>query len=98
VPDAQGLCGDPFRYWNTPRGLPDDLRRGVRRTYLGTDNDLLILHSVPAWAWKMAEALKLPFYRFLPEILAYYFEGIRRPVTLVSVNNGSLLAQPSGSP
>ena len=53
------------------------------------------MHSVPTWAWKMAEALHLPFYRFLPEILAYYFEGIGKSITLVSVNNGSLLPQPS---
>jgi hypothetical protein len=43
----------------------------------------------------MAEGLGLPFYRFLPDVLASYFEGVGRPVTLVSVNNGSLLAQPS---
>jgi Family of unknown function (DUF6365) len=92
----EGRWGDPFRYWSVPLGLPDDLRREVRRTYLGSDDDLLILHSVPAWAWKAAEALKLPFYRFLPEIYSYYFEGISKPVTLVSVNNGSLLTQPSG--
>ena len=91
----EGRRGDPFRYWSVPLGPPDDLRREVRRTYLGSDDDLLILHSVPTWAWKTAETLKLPFYRFLPEIFSYYFEGISKPVTLLSVNNGSLLAQPS---
>jgi hypothetical protein len=92
----EGRQGDPFRYWSLPLALPDGRRREVRRTYLDSDDHLLILHSVPAWAWKMAEALRLPFYRFLPEVLAYYFESIGRPVTLVSVNNGRLLAQPSG--
>jgi hypothetical protein len=92
----EGRRGDPFRYWSPPLALPDGRRREVRRTYLDSDDHLLILHSVPAWAWKMAEALRLPFYRFLPEVLAYYFESIDRPITLVSVNNGSLLAQPSG--
>jgi hypothetical protein len=92
----EGRRGDPFRYWSLPLALPDGRRREVRRTYLDSDDHLLILHSVPGWAWKMAEALGLPFYRFLPEVLAYYFESIDRPITLVSVNNGSLLAQPSG--
>src|SRR5205823_4919876 len=91
----EGWRGDPFRYWGLPLGLPGGMRRNVRRSYLRNENDLLIMHSVPTWAWKMAEALHLPFYRFLPEILAYYFEGIGKSITLVSVNNGSLLPQPS---
>jgi hypothetical protein len=94
----EGRRGEPFRYWNAPLGLPDDMRRAVRRTYLDMDDDFLIVHSVPAWAWRTAEALKLPYYRFLPQILACYLEDIGRPVTLVSVNNGSLLAQPAGGP
>jgi hypothetical protein len=93
---VEGRWGDPFRYWRLPRGLPGWRRRQVRRRYLDDDEDLLVLHSVPAWAWKMAEALELPFYRFLPDVLACYLEGAGRPVTLVSVNDGSLLPQPSG--
>ena len=91
----EGRQGDPFRYWNPPLELPEDVRQEIRSTYLGADDHLLILHSVPEWARKTAGALKLPFYRFLPELLAYYFEGVGNPVTLVSVNNGTLLAQPS---
>ncbi len=91
----EGRRGDPFRYWSPPLGLPHHLRREIRRRYLARDDDLLILHSVPRWASETAEALRLPFYRFLPEILAYYFEELGTPVTLVSVNNGSLLPQPS---
>jgi len=91
----EGRRGDPFRYWSLPLVLSDGRRRAVRGAYLDRDDHLLILHSVPGWAWKMAQALRLPFYRFLPEVLAYCFEGIDRPITLVSVNNGSLLAQPS---
>lgn len=89
-----GRRGDPFRYWRAPLGLSDDRRLAVRRTYLGREDDLLIVHSVAGWAWTMAEKLKLPFYRFLPQIFAHYFEDIGKPITLVSVNNGALLAQP----
>lgn len=92
---SEGRRGDPFRYWDPPLGLPGGQRRDVRKRYLNSEDDLLIMHSVPTWAWKMAVALKLPFYRFLPEVFAYYFGGVGKPVTLVSVNNGSLLPQPS---
>jgi hypothetical protein len=92
---VEGRRGDPFRYRHLPLGLPDGLRRQVRQTYLDDDEDLLVLHSVAGWAWKMAESLRLPYYKFLPEILAQYLESVRRPVTLVSVNDGRLLPQPS---
>jgi hypothetical protein len=91
----EGRRGDPFRYWILPLGLPEGLRREVRRNYLNNEDDLLIMHSVPVWAWKMAEALRLPYYHFLSEVFSYYLEGVGKPVTLVSVNNGRLLPQPS---
>jgi hypothetical protein len=65
----EGWRGDLFRYWNLPLGLPGDMRREVRRSYLNNEDDPLIMHSVPTWAWKMTETLQLPFYRFLSEIL-----------------------------
>lgn len=92
---SEGRRGDPFRYWDLPLGLTSSLRREVRRSYLRHEDELLIMHSVPSWAWNVAETLQLPFYRFLPEILSYYLRGIDKPVTLVSVNNGRLLPQPS---
>lgn len=92
---SAGRRGDPFHYWDVPLALPEGRRREVRGTYLADDGDLLVMHSVPTWAWKLAEQLRLPFYRHLPDILGYYLEGAGRPVTVVSVNNGGLLAPPS---
>jgi hypothetical protein len=94
---VEGRRGEPFRYWNVPLGISEDLRAAVRRRYLRRDDELLVFHSVPNWAWRAAEALRLPFYQFLPRLLGEYFRGSSRPVTIVSVNNGSLL-DPAGRP
>jgi hypothetical protein len=88
---VDGRRGTPFRYWDVPLGIDEGLRKEVRRKYLRNDNELLVFHSVPNWAWRAAEALELPFYRFLPQLLGEYFRDTARPVTIVSVNNGSLL-------
>jgi len=86
-----GRRGSPFRYWDVPLGIDEGLRNAVRRRYLRNDNELLVFHSVPNWAWRAAEALNLPFFRFLPQLLGECFRGSARPATIVSVNNGSLL-------
>lgn len=92
---SPGRRGDPFRYWDLPLGLSEGRRRAVRGSYLDNADDLLVMHSVPTWAWQLAEQLSLPFYRYLPDIIAYYLQDIDKPVTFVSVNNGSLLPPPS---
>jgi hypothetical protein len=43
------------------------------------------------WARQLAAALELPYYQFLPEILAYYFADLPKPVMVVGVNDGKLL-------
>ncbi|MFL5383825.1 MAG: DUF6365 family protein [Longimicrobiaceae bacterium] len=88
-----GRRGEPFRYWSElPLGIPDAPRAAVRRRYLEGGEGLLVFHSVPNWTWRLAEALELPLYRYLAEILELYLDGL--PVTVVSVNNGGLLAPP----
>lgn len=89
-----GRRGDPFRYWELPLGLAGGRREQVRQAYLDGEDELLVVHSVPAWAWQMAGALGLPYYRHLPDILGWYLEATGRRCTVVSVNNGRLLGQP----
>jgi hypothetical protein len=92
-----GRKGEPFRYWKLPLGLTPDQRRKFRRSYLHNERDLLLFHSTPNWAWRLAEQLGLPYYSFLTNILEYYLASLPRSVTVVSVNNGHLLT-PSNSP
>ena len=87
-----GRRGHPFRYWEVPLALPDETRRHVRARYLHSEDELLVFHSVPNWAWRQAEMLGLVLYRYLPTILDYYLRDL--PVTVVSLNNGSLLQPP----
>jgi hypothetical protein len=56
-----------------------------------------VFHSVPTWAWRQAEAMGLTLYRYLGTILDCYLRDLPRPVTVVSVNNGSLLQLPARS-
>lgn len=92
-----GRKGQPFRYWNVPLTLPDDQRREMRRRYLDREDDYLIFHAVARWAWQTAEVHGIPYYQFLPEIFEYYFANLPKPVTVISVNNGTLLRQSSSS-
>jgi hypothetical protein len=86
-----GRRGTPVRYWDLPLSLSPEEREKVRRTYLEAPDDILVFHAVPAWAWRIADRYGLPLHRFLARILKYCFAGAPRPVTVVSVNNGSLL-------
>jgi hypothetical protein len=89
-----GRRGTPFRHSTdeeTTR-LTSTERRDIRLQYLDDERDFLVFHSIPTWAWKMAKSLGLPHYDFLPHILGEYLHGLPRPVTVVSVNNGRLLA------
>jgi hypothetical protein len=92
--EVTGRRGKPFRYWEVPLGVPDSVRRKIRQRYLRDEDDLLVFHSVPTWAWRAAKEFRLPLYQFLPRILEEYFSRIERPVTIVSVNNGDLLEKP----
>ncbi len=86
-----GRRGIPVRYWDLPLSLPSETREEIRRTYLDRPDDILVFHAVPGWAWRIADRYGLPLHRFLARILKHCFEGAPRPVTVVSVNNGTLL-------
>lgn len=91
---ATGRQGTGFRYWDVPLGVDERTRRRERARWLGSDDGLLVLHAVAAWARRAAEQFGLSLYRFLPRILDHYLAGTGRPVTVVSVNGGSLLTPP----
>jgi hypothetical protein len=87
VPGRRGL---PFRYWDVPLGVDPGARLALRRQYLGDADGLLVFHSVPNWAWQIADLLQVRLYRYWPELLDHYLRDLGTPVTIVSVNNGKL--------
>ncbi len=89
--------GTPFSYWEVPLSISAEKRSLLRRNYVADEDDYLIFHSVPKWAWKMAQDFDLPYYEYLPQILNYYLGDLPKPVTVISVNNGELLTQPTDS-
>jgi hypothetical protein len=91
---VHGRRGRPFRYWEVPIKISTATRMEVRSEYLGDGDGLLIMHSVPNWAWQQASAMELPLYDYLGAILDYYLRDLPQPVTVVSVNNGALLQTP----
>ena len=94
---VDGRRGEPFRYWQFPLGVSDDVRGRVRAEIGLTDDTLLVVHSVPRWASSGARELGLGgFYRELPVFLDHYLGGCGKPVTLISINDGGLLEPPVG--
>ena len=89
VPGRRGI---PFRYWDLPLKLPEAKRQAVRRRYLRDERGMLVFHSTPGWAWRLAQNLGLPYYTFLSKIFETYFSGLDVPVTILSINDGDLLA------
>lgn len=96
--EVAGRRGQPFRYWDVPLRATEGVRPAVRDRFLGQGDGLLVLHAVSGWASKGAESFRLPFYQFFPELLTQYLGAIGRPVTVVSVNHGSLLVGPPAGP
>lgn len=87
-----GRRGVPFRYW-TPPDLDEEKKQTVRQQHAG--DGLLIFHSVPTWAHEWARHFGHPYYDFLSELLQLYLADEPKPVTVVSVNHGSLLGPSS---
>jgi hypothetical protein len=85
-----GRRGVPFRCW-TPRRLDEREREAVRRPFVPHSNGYLVIHAVSSWAWEIARGRRSPYYDLLPSLLESYFADCPRPVTIVSINNGSLL-------
>lgn len=93
-----GVAGEPFRSCPLPLRLPAARRRAVRARWLGANGDgLLVFHSVPHWAWRHAEQLKLALYDVLPRLLERHLGPLAGRVTFVSSNNGHLLQPPAGA-
>jgi len=86
-----GRRGTPFRYWDLPVRAAEDRRAEVRRRYLRDPEDVLVLHVVSAWAWRLTRQLRLPYYDVLPALFEHYLADLPRPATIVSVNDGRLL-------
>lgn len=92
---VDGRTGTPFRYWDMTLTTSDREVRRVRTRFVNDERDLLILHSTPGWARQAAELWGLPYYALLARLLASYLGDLPRPVTVVSVNDGRLLAPSS---
>ena len=87
--------GVPTRYWTPGRGRAEGQAQEARRRYLECDDDILVFHSTPGWASRLAAQLRLPHYKFLAPILEHYFAAVGSRVTVVSVSEGNVLV-PSG--
>ena len=94
---VDGRNGHPFRYWDVPFRLPEGQMERTRRRYVDGEDRLLVFYAVPNWAWQYAEQHRITLYDHMSELLACFFAGCERPVTLVSVNNGRLFKD-SGDP
>jgi len=90
-----GVRGVPFRYWPLPLERSVARRSAIRRRFAEGEDGLLVFHSVPSWAQELCRRHALPQYDYLTGVLETYFEEIGRPVTLLSVNHGSLLTASS---
>ena len=86
--DRRGL---PFRS-GPAQTISEAERRAVRARYVEDDHTILVLHSAPGWAVHLARELRLPHYQFLYPILAEMFQGLDRPVVVVSVSSGAMPA------
>ncbi len=94
-----GRRGTAFRYWDLPFGAHElasssasEEGRLPRRPLQGRD-PLLVVHTTPNWSWRIAKRWRLPHHEWLAALLHEWFSGLSRPVTVISVNNGSLLAE-----
>jgi hypothetical protein len=90
-----GRCGVPFRCW-TPRHLDEREREAARAPFVPPSSGYLVVHAVSPRAWETARARRSPYYDLLPSVLESYFADCPRPVTIVSINNGSLLRDAPG--
>jgi hypothetical protein len=91
---VEGRQGHPYRSMEMPLRVDPAVRAQVRARYLGdrdAEDGRLIFHSVPRWSFRLAKTLKAPLYDFLGEILTEYVADVAEPVTIVSVNDGTLL-------
>ena len=92
APDRSATrLGTPFRYQEFPTRGATPERARVRSTYAPATSHLVV-HATPNWSWRIADDWHLPHYPLFDRVLEQLFSTVGRPVTVVSVNNGALLA------
>jgi Family of unknown function (DUF6365) len=92
-PATTQLRGLPFQYWEAGADTSPSEAAQIRRRYLRSSDELLILHCTSGWACRAADLLRSPYYAFLPRLLSFYLADLPRPVTVLSVNTGTLLPE-----
>jgi hypothetical protein len=90
APNAR-MRGDRFRYWQVPLAIGAEARQAVRNRFLRSRDEAIVFHSIPSWALEFCRRHSLPNHAYWTRIFASLFRDPPRPVTIVSVNNGSLL-------
>lgn len=94
-PATTRLRGQPFHYWPVPSAA-FPLDRGVtdlRRSLVRSPDELLVVHCTSEWACYAASLIECPYYEFLPALLSCYLRDLDRPLTVLSVNTGTLLPE-----
>ncbi len=85
-------AGTPFRYQALAADSDSLERERVRHAYAPVSSHLVV-HATPNWAWRIAEDWQLPHYPLFDRVLEQLLGTVERPVTVISVNNGALLAE-----
>jgi hypothetical protein len=88
-----GRLGVPFRYLQQPRNGQHSSVPMPK----APDDPLLIVHTVPTWAWRIASKWHLPHYAALPDILERWLGPLPHRVRVISVNRGDLIEVRTGS-
>ena len=92
-PHNRALRGCPFRYWRDDPEQNHIESVDARTPYVRSPEELLVLHFTSHWACQGAELLRHPYYSLLPQVISGFLSGLGLPVTVLSVNNGSLLPE-----
>jgi hypothetical protein len=97
TPATSSARGIPFRSFDVPPSATDAERRAVRARFNLDERDRLVFHSAPGWAVEFCRRHELPYYNHFTRLLERLLSAVRDPVTVVSVNGGSLLRPSSSS-
>ena len=93
APDRSAArLGTPFRYQEIlQHRAPADC--ALVRSRFAPASSHLVVHTTPNWAWRIADDWQLPHYPLFDRVLEQLLSRVERPVVVVSVNNGALLAE-----
>ena len=92
-PDTTMLRGRPFRYSSFKPDRNHIESGNIRRSYVRSPDEVLVLHLTSQWACRAAKMIGHPYYPLLPKLLSNSLEDIASSVTVLSVNDGSLLPE-----